>query len=209
MTKKENTVCREVVVALLSQKYEGDKTVGEYIIYPKKPIKDSEGQCIGYANYTLNDLCNRNPADEWMELVVRGVHTALFLKMDKLALRLCRNFEMLTKGFFTNYYTALIIKDILYYSRSLIEVKKYDTGDTGFSLYRMSEGEFHIMSLLRSVDCDSFTKEVYNIMCRIRDIYSQKPNGSLDYFLGFSMSEDDFVKFTKSRFVYNRTIREV
>lgn len=207
--KKENTVCREVVVALLSQRYEGDKTVGDFVLCPKKPIRDPEGQCIGYAVYTLNDLCNRTPADEWMELVVRGVHMALFTEKEKLALRLCYDFEMLTKGFFVEYYKAAIIKDFLYYGRSLIELKKFSMGDIGFSLHRMSEGEFHIMSTLRSVCCDSLTKEVYNIMCRMRDNYSQKPNGTLDYFLGFSMSESEFISFTKSRFAYNRTLREV
>lgn len=209
--KKEKTECREVVVALLSQRYEGDKTVGEYIIHRKKPIRDSKGQCIGYASFTLNDLCNRNPADEWMELVVRGIHMALFLKMDKLAVNLCYDFELLSADYtdYTEYYKKSIIEDILYYGRSLIEAKKYDVGGIGFSLHRMSEGEFHIISLLNSVCSDSFTKEVYNIMCRIRDIYSQNPDGTMDYFLGFSMSESEFINFTKSRFVFNRTIKGV
>lgn len=207
--KKEKTECREVVVALLSQKYEGDKTVGEYVIHQKKPIRDSKGHCIGYATFTLNDLCNRNPADEWMEMVVRGIHMALFLEMDKLALNLCYDFELLNTDYYTDYYKKSIIEDILYYGRSLIEVKKYVAGDIGFSLHRMSEGEFHIMSLLRSVCCDSLTNEIYNIMCRIRDIYSQNPDGTMDYFLGFSMSESEFIKFVNSRFVINRTIREV
>lgn len=207
--KKENVVCREVVIALLSEKYEGDKTVGEYVVDPKKPIRNSDGKCIGFAKYTLNDLCERNPADEWMELAVRGIHMALFLKSEKLARCLCRDFEMLNTGYYTEYYKKSIIEDILYHGRSLIELKKYDAGDIGISLHRMSEGEFHIMWLLRSADCESLTKEVYNIMCRIRDIYSQNPDGSLDYFLGFSMSESEFINFTKSRFAYNRTIREV
>ena len=206
---KENTVSREVVVALLSEKYEGDKTVGEYVIHQRKPIRDSKGHCIGYATFTLNDLCERNPADEWMEMAVRGIHMALFLKMEKLAMNLCYDIELLTMGFYVGYYKKSIIEDILYYGRSLIEVKKYNIGDTTFSLHRMSVGEFHIISLLKSVCCDSFTKEVYNIMCRVRDIYSQNPDGTMDYFLGFSMSKSEFINFTKSRFVYNRTIREV
>ena len=207
--KKEKTECREVVVALLSQKYCDNKSVGEWVVNPKFAIKGSDGKCIGYAKYTLNDLCEKYPADEWMELVVRGIHMALFLKVENLARCLCYDFEMLTTGFYTDYSKDTIITHLLYYGRSLIEVKKYDAGDIGFSLHRMSEGEFHIMSLLRSADCDSLTKEVYNIMCRERDIYSQKPDGTMDYFLGFSMSESEFIKFTKSRFVYNRTIREV
>lgn len=207
--KKENTVCREVVVALLSQKYCDDKTVGEFVVNPKYAIKNSNGKCVGYAKCTLNDLCEKYPADEWMELAVRGIHMALFLKVENLARCLCYDFESLTTGFYTDYFTDAIITHILYYGRSLIEVKKYDVGGIGFSLHRMSDGEFHIISLLNSVCCDSFTKEIYNIMCRIRDIYSQKPDGSLDYFLGFSMTESEFINFTKSRFVYNRTIREV
>ena len=206
---KENTVSREVVIALLSDKYEGDKTVGEYVIHQRKPIRDSKGHCIGYATFTLNDLCNRNPAGEWMELAVRGIHMALFLKMDNLALNLCYDIELLNMGYYTDYYKKSIIEDILYYGRSLIEVVKYNAGGIGFSKHRMSVGEFHIISLLNSVCCDSLTKEVYNIMCRIRDIYSQKPDGTMDYFLGFSMSESEFISFTKSRFVYNRIIREV
>lgn len=207
--KKENIVCREVVVALLSQKYCDDNSVGEWIVDPKRAIRNSDGKCIGYATFTLNDLCNRNPADEWMELAVRGIHMSLFLKTEKLARCLWRDFEMLTMGLYAEYYKKSIIEDILYHGRSLIEVKKYVAGDIGFSLHRMSLGEFHIISFLNLVCCDSFTKEVYNIMCRIRDIYSQKPDCSLDYFLGFSMSEEEFIKFTKSRFVINRTIREV
>lgn len=208
--KKEKTECREVVIALLSQKYEGDKTVGEWVVDPKRAIRDSNGKCIGYATFTLNDLCERYPADEWMELAVRGIHMDLFLRTEKLARVLCRDIEMLNTGYYTGYYKkSIIVENILYYGRSLIEVKKYDAGDIGFSLYRMSEGEFHIISFLNLVCCDSFTKEVYNIMCRIRDIYSQNPDGSLDYFLGFSMSEEEFINFTKSRFVINRTIREV
>ena len=207
--KTENTVSREVVVALLSQKYCGDNSVGERVVNPKLAIRNAYGKCIGYAKYTLNDLCNRTPADEWMELVVRGITRALFADKKKLAHCLCRDFEMLTRGLHVEYYKKSIIEDILYYGRSLIEVKKYNAGDTGFSLHRMSVGEFHIMSLLQLVDCDLFTKEVYNIMCRIRDIYSQNPDGTLDYFLGFSMSESEFMNFTKSRFGYNRTIREV
>lgn len=209
MTKKEKVECREVVVALLSQKYEGDKTVGDFVIYPKKPIGDSEGHCIGYAVYTLNDLCNRNPADEWMELVVRAIHNELFTSNYKLVHLLCRNFEMLTRGYYTDYYKDSIINNILHCYNSLVEIKKYSTGDIGFSLHRMSEGEYNIISILNSVCSDSFTKEIYNIMCRIRDIYSQNPNGTMDYFLGFSMSESEFMNFTKSRFNYNRTIREV
>lgn len=207
--KKEKTECREVVVALLSQKYCDNKSVGEWVVNPKFAIKDSDGKCIGYAKYTLNDLCEKYPADEWMELVVRGIHMALFLNTEKLVCRLCRDFYMLNTGFYTEYYKDAIIKDFMYYGRDLIEIKKYDTDDMSFSLHRMSVGEFHIISLLHSVCCDSFTKEIYNIMCRIRDIYSQFPDGSLDYFLGFSMSESEFINFTKSRFIYNRTIKEV
>lgn len=208
MTKKEKVECREVVVALLSQKYAGDKTVGEWIVSPKRAIKNSDGKCIGYASFTLNDLCNRNPADEWLELAVRGIHMALFTEKEKLALNLCRDIELLGTGYM-DYYKKSIIEDILYYGRSLIEVKKYVAGGNEFSLHRMSKGEYNIISILNLVCSDSFTKEVYNIMCRIRDIYSQNPDGSLDYFLGFSMSEDEFINFTKSRFVINRTIREV
>lgn len=206
---KETFVSRQVVIALLSEKYEGDKTVGEWIVNPKKSIKDSNGKCIGYATFTLNDLCERNPADKWMEMVVRAVHNELFTSNYKLVHLLCRDFENLTMGYYPEYYKDSIIKDILCCYNSLVEVKKFDIGDIGFSLHRMSEGELHIMSLLRLVCRDSFTKEVYDIMCRIRDIYSQNPNGSLDYFLGFSMSEAEFIKFTKRRFAYNRTIREV
>lgn len=210
MTKQEKVECREVVVALLAEKYEGDKTVGDYVISPKKPIRDSEGHCIGYAVYTLNDLCNRNPADEWMEMVVRVIHKELFITHNyNLVHLLCRDFEMLTMGYYTEYYKDSIISDILHCYKSLVEIKKYSTGDIGYSLHRMSDGEYQIMSRLNSVCSDSFTKEVYNIMCRIRDIYSQNPNGTMDYFLGFSMSESEFINFTKSRFVYNRIIREV
>ena len=206
---KENTVSREVVVALLSQNYKGDKSVGEFVINLKNPIRDSEGHCIGYAVYTLNDLCERNPADEWMELAVRAIHNELYSPNYRLAHLLCRDIEMLTKGYYTDYYKKSIIEDILYYYNSLVEAKAYDVGDIGHSVYRMSEGELYLIHWLYLVGCDSFTKEVYNIMRKIQDIYSENPDGSLDYFLGFSMSEEEFIQVTKRRLIHTRTIREV
>lgn len=206
--KKEKTECREVVIALLSQKYSDNRAVGDFVVNPKYAIKNSDGKCIGYAKCTLNDLCEKYPADEWMELVVRAVENELLdgIGIERMLCRCFENMNNIESNY--EYYKNAIIRNFLVHYNNLVEVKKYDFSDS-YSLHRMSEGEFIIMKYLNNIGSISFTKEVYKIMNLVRNEYEQILNGTMDYFLGFSMNENEFIKFTNSRFVLNRTIREV
>ena len=122
--KKEKTECREVVIALLSQKYSDNRAVGDFVVNPKYAIKNSDGKCIGYAKCTLNDLCEKYPADEWMELVVRAVENELLdgIGIERMLCRCFENMNNIESNY--EYYKNAIIRNFLVHYNNLVEVKK-------------------------------------------------------------------------------------